>query len=68
MDAPGRLLVDLEDLPDNAVLHVGGIRASVLELQAVLVDPLACRFRRGHELLGADDEMTLAAPQTYDAS
>jgi hypothetical protein len=34
----------------------------------VLVDPLACRFRRGHELLGADDEMTLAAPQTYDAS
>src|ERR1700738_2000702 len=32
----GQFLVDLEDLPDGAVLPVGGNGASVLELQAVL--------------------------------
>ena len=56
MDAPGRLLVDLEDLSDQAVLPVGGVGAGVLELEAVLEDPLAGRFRVGDELLRADDE------------
>jgi hypothetical protein len=40
VDAPGRFLVDLEDLPDAAVLAIGGLGASILERQAVLVDPL----------------------------
>ncbi len=56
MDAVRELLVDLEDLADEAVLPVGRIRASVLERQAVLEDPLACRFRSRDELLRADDE------------
>jgi hypothetical protein len=56
VDAAGPLLVDLEDLPDQAVLPVGGVRASVLELQAVLDDPFACRCRGGNQLLRADDE------------
>jgi hypothetical protein len=54
VDAAWRLLVDLEDLTDGAVLPVGGIRARVLEFQAVLVDPLASRFRSGDELLRTD--------------
>jgi hypothetical protein len=41
VDAAGQFLVDLEDLPDVAVLPVGGLRAGILELQAVQVDPLA---------------------------
>ena len=56
MDAAGILLVDLEDLADPAVLPVGGVGAGVLEWQAVLVDPFACRFGVGDELLRADDE------------
>jgi hypothetical protein len=55
-DASGLLLEDLEDLSEVTVLAVGGIRASVLELQAVLHDPLVCRFQGGDELLRADDE------------
>ena len=42
VDAARQLLVDLEDLADEAVLPVGGLRAGVLEYQAVLVDPLVC--------------------------
>src|SRR6266487_1132426 len=56
VDAAGQLLVDLENLSDRAVLPVGGIRASVLEFQAVLVDPLVCRFHGGDEFLRADDK------------
>ena len=40
MDAAGQFLVDLEDLPDLAVLPLGGLRAGVFQRQAVLVDPL----------------------------
>src|SRR2546427_12391025 len=36
VDAPGVLLVDLKDLPDTAVLSVGGERSGVFERQAVL--------------------------------
>src|SRR5437588_6384611 len=56
MDASGILLVDLENLSDAAVLPVRSVGSSVLELQAVLDDPLARRFKVGHELLRADDE------------
>jgi pimeloyl-ACP methyl ester carboxylesterase len=55
MDAAGQLLVDLEDLADGAVLPVGGDRASVLENQAVLVDPLVRRLQVGHKLLRSDE-------------
>jgi multiple sugar transport system ATP-binding protein len=40
MDAPRQLLMNLENLSDGAVLPVGGNRSSVLEDQAVLVDPI----------------------------
>src|SRR5450755_2108729 len=56
VDAAGQFLVDLEDLPDLAVLPVGGLRAGVFQRQAVLIDPLVRRCQRGHELLRADDE------------
>ena len=56
MDAAGILLVDLEDLADPAVHPVDLAGAGILELEAVLVDPLVCRFEVWDELLGADDE------------
>src|ERR1700730_11097471 len=56
VDAAGQLLVDLENLSDVAVLPVGGIRASVLKLEAVLEDPIACRVKGWDEFLRADDE------------
>lgn len=56
MDATRQVLVDLEDLPDRAVLSVRGGRSCVLENQAVLVDPLVGGFQRGDEFLRADDE------------
>src|SRR6476469_1648273 len=56
VDAAGPLLVNLQDLPHGAVLSVDRQGSSVLELQAVLDDPLACRLGGGDELLGADDE------------
>src|SRR3982074_2866483 len=56
VDAAGQLLVDLENLSDVAVLPIGGIRASVLEFEAVLEDPLACCVERWDEFLRADDE------------
>src|SRR5689334_7118082 len=56
VDAARQLLVDLEDLPDRAVLAVGGGRPGVLELQAVLVDPLVRRLQGRDELLRADHE------------
>ena len=40
MDTAGQLLVDLQDLRHLAVLPVSGLRAGVLQRQAVLVDPL----------------------------
>jgi DNA-binding NarL/FixJ family response regulator len=46
VDAAGQLLVDLENLSDVAVLPIGGLRASVLEFEAVLEDPLACCVER----------------------
>jgi MFS family permease len=51
VDPAGQLLVDLEDLADGAVLPIGGVRTGVLELQTVLVDPLACGLDGGDELL-----------------
>src|SRR6266511_4898283 len=62
VDAAGGLLVDLENLPDPAVLPIDGERSRVFERPAVLVDPLPCCLRVGYELLRPDDEMTLAAP------
>src|SRR4051794_9979395 len=62
VDAAGILLVDLEDLSDAAVLPIRGVGSSVLEFQAVLVDPLAGRFQVGHELLRADDEDHVGCP------
>ena len=56
VDAAGQFLVDLEDLADEAVLAVGGLRPGVLEFQAVLVDALAGGFGVGDDLLRADDE------------
>src|SRR4029077_15429672 len=56
VDAAGQFGVDLQDLPDLAVLPVGGLRAGVLQRQAVLVDPLVRRGQRRHELLRADCE------------
>ena len=63
MDAAGQFLVDLQDLPELAVLLVGGLRAGVFQRQAVLIDPLVRRCQRGHELLRADHEDHVGAPQ-----
>jgi hypothetical protein len=52
----GQLLVDFENLSNGAVLPVGGECASVLELEAVLEDPLACGVECRDEFLRADDE------------
>lgn len=38
MDAAGKFLVDLEDLPYVAVLPVGGLRAGIFEFKAVPVE------------------------------
>src|ERR1700722_2710603 len=56
VDPARQFLVDLEHLADVAVLPVGGLRAGVLELQAVLIDTLVGRIQVGDELLRADDE------------
>jgi hypothetical protein len=56
VDASRQLLVDLHDLPDEAVLAVCGLGPRVLQLETVLVDPLVRGLHRGHELLCADDE------------
>ena len=50
VDAAGQFLVDLEDLPDLAVLPVGGLRAGVFQRQAVLIDALMRRCQRRHKL------------------
>lgn len=68
MDAAGQFLVDLRDLPDLAVLLVGGLRAGVFQRQAVLIDPLVRRCQRGHEPLRADHEDHVGAPQALEAS
>src|ERR1039458_4980408 len=54
--AAGQFLVDLEDLPDLAVLPVDGLRPDVFQRQAVLIDALMRSGQRRHELLRADDE------------
>ena len=56
MDAARKFLVNLEDLPDRAVLPVGRLRAGVLQYQAVLVDPLVGLLQARDELLRSDDE------------
>src|SRR5258708_20423373 len=61
VDAAGQFLVDLEGLPDLAVLPVGGLRAGVLQRQAVLIDPLMRRGHRRHELPRADDQDAIGA-------
>jgi hypothetical protein len=58
VDAARVLLVDLEYLADAAVLPIRGVRAGVLELEAVLVDgpPLAVSYDltdRGRALMPA---------------
>jgi hypothetical protein len=68
MDPAGQLLVDLEDLAHEAVLPVGGVRAGVLEPQAVLVDPLVPSLDRGDELLRADDEDDVSGAPDVEAS
>jgi hypothetical protein len=40
VDPAGQLLVDLENFPEETALPVGGDGASILELEAVLKDPL----------------------------
>src|SRR2546421_914058 len=45
VDAPGEFLVDLEKLPDLAVLPIGGERPGILEGEAVFDDPLAGLLR-----------------------
>ena len=55
-DPPGLLLVDLENLADEAVLPVGGVRAGVLEFQAVVIDAFMGGRQGRNELLRADDE------------
>src|SRR5215471_1227709 len=56
MDAAGQFLVDLQDLPDLAVLPVGGDRAGVFKHQAVPVDPLTRGLEGGDELVRPGDE------------
>ena len=68
MDATGQLLVDLQDLPDLAVLPVGGLRAGVFELEAVLVDPLVRGLQGGHQLLRPDDEDDIGRAPGEEAS
>ena len=51
MDAAGKLLVDFLNLPDLAVLAVGGLGAGIFQLQAVPVDPLVRGLQGGNELL-----------------
>src|SRR5258707_15863818 len=62
VDAARRFLVDLEDLPDAAVLAVCGLGASILERQAVLVDPVMSRAQGRDEFLRADDEDDVGSP------
>jgi hypothetical protein len=45
VDAAGEFLVDLEKLPDLAVLPIGGERPRILEGEAVLDDPLTGLLR-----------------------
>src|SRR6266536_5398947 len=49
VDASRQLLADLHDLPDEAVLAVRGLGPRVLQLQAVLVDPLVRGLQAGHD-------------------
>ena len=56
MDAAGKFLVDFQDLPDLAVLAVGGLGAGIFQLQAVLVDPLMRGLQGWDELLRAGHE------------
>jgi hypothetical protein len=56
VDPAGQFGVDLQHLPDPAVLPVGGLRAGVFQRQAVGVDPLVRRGQRGHQLLRASHE------------
>jgi hypothetical protein len=60
--ADRELLVDLENLADEAVPPLDGKRTSVLEPQSVLDDPFVCCFAGGDQPLRADNEMTLVAP------
>jgi hypothetical protein len=68
VDAAGQFLVDLEDLPDLAVLPVGGLRAVVFQRQAVLIDPLVRRASVGTSFCAPTTKITLAAPQAQEAS
>ena len=54
--------VDAENLPDEAVLRVGGQGASVLESQPVPVDPLVGGVQGGTSSCAPTMKMTLAAP------
>jgi hypothetical protein len=63
LDAAGQFLVDLEDLPDLAVLPVGGLRAGVFQRQAVLIDALVRRCSVGTSFCAPTTKITLAAPQ-----
>jgi hypothetical protein len=56
VDAPGLFLVDLQHFANDAVLPVRRIRTRVLQLEAVLDDPLTRGLGVAEELLRADDE------------
>ena len=56
MDVAGRFLVDFQDLPNLAVVAVGGLGAGIIQLEAVLEDPLVRGLQGGDELLRASHE------------
>jgi hypothetical protein len=67
VDPAGQFLMDLEDLPDLAVLSAGRLCAGVFQRQAVLIDPLVRGFQGGHQLLRADLAATvMILPLTDD--
>jgi hypothetical protein len=63
VDAAGQFLVDLEDLPDLAVLSVGRLCAGVFQRQAVLIDPLVCGFQGGTSFWAGHEDDIGRAPQ-----
>jgi hypothetical protein len=62
MDAAGQFLVDFQDLPDLAVLAVGGLGAGIFQLQAVLVDPLMRGLQGRDELLRGRSRAARVSP------
>jgi hypothetical protein len=68
VDTARQLLVDLQDLRHLTVLPVGRLGPDVLQWQAVLVDRSCAASRVGTSFCAPTTKITLAAPQTYEAS